>query len=269
METEDAVPMGADDFARVQAAPEDMGADALVDIEHDGQVYQVPAALKGAFLMNADYTRKTQELAEHRRELDARRKAWEAQAGGAQELMIAQARLASLDETLAEFEGVDWDLYGAQDPQGAQALWAQFQAFREGRDRLAWMITHRSEQHRANAERDLAERLAETGRVLSQQIDGWSPEVAMKLVEYAQAFGVTLEEMREVADPRLWQILHRAQQGEELARQQQTARAVEQAQAVRPAVQVSGAAAGGGGVRDELGTTEWMKRRNAQMGSGR
>ncbi|MFN3522227.1 MAG: hypothetical protein ACK4YQ_08250 [Phenylobacterium sp.] len=98
----------------------------------------------------------------------------------------------------------------------------------------------------------LAERLAETGRVLSKEIEGWSPEVAMKLVEYAQAFGVTLDEMRQVADPRLWIILHRAHQGEEAARRQETARAVEQAQAVRPALQVSGVLAGGGGEGDTV-----------------
>jgi hypothetical protein len=38
---------------------------------------------------------------------------------------------------------------------------------------------------------------------------------------------------------------------------------------VRPAVLVSGAAAGGGGVRDELATKEWMKRRNDAVRRGR
>ena len=41
------------------------------------------------------------------------------------------------------------------------------------------------------------------------------------------------------------------------------------AQAVRPAVTVSGSAAGGGGVRDELGTKEWMQRRNDALRKGR
>ncbi|WP_374576110.1 hypothetical protein [Phenylobacterium sp.] len=270
METEDAVLMDAGDGARVDDdAGLGAGGDELVEIEHDGRIYQAPAALKGALMRHADYTRKTQELAEQRRALEAHRRAFHEQAEGAQAQMMDQARMASLDETLAEFQGVDWELYASQDPQGAQALWAQYQAFLEGRERLAWMIAHRGERQRLQAERALSERLAETGQVLSQQIEGWSPEVAMKLVDYAQAFGVTLDELREAADPRLWQILHRAQQGDELARQQQMARTVEQAQAVRPAVQVTGSAAGGGGVRDELGTAEWMKRRNAQAVRGR
>ncbi|MCX7587179.1 hypothetical protein [Phenylobacterium sp. 58.2.17] len=80
----------------------------------------------------------------------------------------------------------------------------------------------------------------------------------------APARGLTLDELREVADPRLWKILHRAQLGDEAAKQRETTRQTEQLQAVRPAVQVSGAGASRGGVRDELGTREWMQRRNDQ-----
>jgi hypothetical protein len=269
MDIEDAVLADAGDLARLEELSPEGDEVELVEIEHDGRLYQVPAALKGAFLMNADYTRKTQELAEQRRQLEAARRTWEAQSGGAREMMRDEMRLAQIDETLAEFETVDWELYAEQDPEAARSLWAQFQSLAEGRERLAFMVERRGAEQQSRAERELAERLAETGRVLSQEIDGWSPEVAMKLVEYAQAFGVTLEEMREVADPRLWRILHRAHQGEEQARRDATARTVEQTQAVRPALQVSGAAAGGGGVRDELGTAEWMKRRNAQMGGAR
>lgn len=269
METEDAILMDAGELARVEGMPPEAGDEDLVEVEYEGRIYQAPAALKGALLRNADYTRKTQELAAQRRELEARRRALEAQAAGAQEEMLDRARLAALDENLAAFEGVDWQLYADQDPEGAQALWGQFQAFQEARERYARQIAHRGQQGRLEAERAMAAKLAEAGQVLSRQIDGWSPEVAMKLVEYAQAFGVTLDEMREVADPRLWMILHRAHQAEEAAKRQETSRAMAQAQSVRPAVQVTGSAAGGGGVRDELGTTEWMQRRNAQMGRAR
>ena len=69
--------------------------------------------------------------------------------------------------------------------------------------------------------------------------------------------------------PRLWKILHRAQLGDEAAKQRETTRQTEQLQAVRPAVQISGAGASRGGVRDELGTREWMQRRNDQALRGR
>jgi hypothetical protein len=111
--------------------------------------------------------------------------------------------------------------------------------------------------------------MAQTGRVLSQQIDGWSPELAGKLVDYAQGHGVTLDELGAADDPRVWKILHRAWQGDQAAQRDGAANAAAQVQAVRPAVTVSGFAAGAGGVRDELATKEWMKRRNDAVRKGR
>ena len=100
---------------------------------------------------------------------------------------------------------------------------------------------------------------------MKAEIEGWSPAVAAKLVDYAQVFGVTLDELRGVADPRLWKILHRAYQADRAGRDEAAAKAP----TVRPAVTVAGAAAGGGSVRDEMATKDWMKRRNEQMTRGR
>jgi len=78
---------------------------------------------------------------------------------------------------------------------------------------------------------------------------------------------VTIDELREVADHRLWRILHKAYRGDEQSKQQAASEAAEKAQSVRPAVVVAGAAVRGGGVGDDLGTGEWMRRRNAQAAS--
>jgi hypothetical protein len=80
---------------------------------------------------------------------------------------------------------------------------------------------------------------------------------------------VTLDELGAADDPRVWKILHRAWQGDQAGRRDEAAKAVSQAQAVRPAVMVSGAATTGGGVRDDLATKEWMKRRNDAVRRGR
>jgi hypothetical protein len=111
--------------------------------------------------------------------------------------------------------------------------------------------------------------MAETGRTLQKEIDGWSPEMAAKLVDYARTHGVTLEELSQQDDPRVWKILHRAYQADAATQRDGAAKAAAQAQAVRPAVMVSGSAAGGGGVRDELATKEWMQRRNELVRKGR
>lgn len=240
--------------------------DETEEVEHQGRFYRIPRPLKGAFLMQADYTRKTQELADHRRALEADRKALEAHADQIHASIGDRAQLHLLEQQLEMYQSVDWEALGEADPQQAQALWAQFQETQEVRDRYAWALTHHQHQSRLQAERDAAAQLAETGRVLSQKIEGWSPEVAAKLVEYAGAFGVTLDELREIADPRLWLILHRAHLGDQAAQKEAAGRNLAQAQVVRPAVSVTGAAAPNGAVRDEMATGEWMRRRNQQTG---
>jgi hypothetical protein len=263
--------LGADEPVRdiADAAPADDDGDGTFDLELDGQVHTLPAALKGGFLRQADYTRKTQELAAHRRALEAERQAVAAHADAVGQASGEHVQLAALDHQLAHLQGVDWRAFAAQDPQGAEALWARLQAMAQAREGLAQAIGHRAAHGRLQAAHAAAGRMAEAGRTLQKEIDGWSPELAAKLVDYARGHGVTLEELSQQDDPRVWKILHRACQADEAGQRETAVRTATQAQAVRPAVLVSGSAAGAGGVRDELGTKEWMKRRNDLVRKGR
>ncbi len=277
MEDEDAIIAGEGDLARARdLAGQDAGdrepqdaPDEPFELELDGQVHTLPGVLKGAFLRQADYTRKTQELAEHRRAAEAERRALAEHRQALEGAGGDRAHLAALDRQIEDFAGADWQAIAQADPGRAQALWAQFEQTRALREEYAYALSHHEARGQLQAAREAAERMSETGRVLRQEIEGWSPEVANKLVEYAQAFGVTLEELSQAADPRLWKMLHKAYQADQAGQDAGVAQRTAQAQAVRPAVQVSGAAAGGGGVRDELATKEWMARRNTQLARGR
>jgi hypothetical protein len=282
MHNDDAIMAGEGDLVRAEKlgleaaepegeAPED-GDEAAetLRIELDGEVYEIPAALKGAFLRQADYTRKTQDLAEQRRALEAERAAL-AEQGWAQSRGIGagegreRVQLAVLDEHLGELAQVDWDAFAAEDPQEARRMFGRYQELHAGRQSLARALAQADELHEVRAARAAAGRMAETGRRLAEEIEGWSPETAAKLVDYAQAFGVTLDELAQAADPRLWKLLHKAWRADEAGRQEGVARARE----LRPALTVSGSAPGGGGVRDELAVKDWMARRNDQMTRGR
>jgi hypothetical protein len=267
MHNDDALP--ADDGelmpayeADLEAAPE--AEPETFELELDGETHVLPAGLKGAFLRQADYTRKTQELAEHRRALESERAALAADAQAQADASEDRIRLAALDHQIEELQEVDWQAYAAEDPDSAQALWARLQGLAEARERLAYAVSHTEERRALQAAREAAEAMAATGAKLRQEVEGWSPEVAAKLVEYAQAFGVTMDELAQMADPRLWKLLHKAWRADQAGQDEAGAQAL----AIRPAVTVSGGGASTGGVRDELGTKEWMRRRNAQMARG-
>jgi len=275
MDNDDAIMAGEDDLARAEelalqaGEPEEGEEDELapetLEIELDGQIYEIPAELKGAFLRQADYTRKTQDLAEQRRALEAERRTLAERKRDADRALTDHAYLAALDDQLEAFSGIDWQGLAHEDPERAQTLWTSYQEMEALRGRYAEALAHRTSQRELETARKAAERMAETGRTLQQEIDGWSPETAAKLVEYAQAFGVTLEELAEMADARLWKLLHKAWRADQAEQQAQAAGV----QGMRPAVTVTGAAAGSGGMRDELATKDWMARRNAQILGGR
>ncbi|MBS0359828.1 MAG: hypothetical protein JSR98_00500 [Proteobacteria bacterium] len=243
--------------------------DATFEIEHGGQVYALPAALKGGFLRQADYTRKTQELAAHRRALLAERAAVAHHAEAVASAGHDRIQLAALDHQLQGMANVDWQAFAAQDPQAAQSLWSRAQAMGQARAGLAQAVAQRAERDRLHAARQKAHGMAVTGQALAREIEGWSPELAARLVDYARGHGVTLEELGAADDPRVWKIIHCAYQGDCAKQKDDAAAATAKAQTVRPAIVVSGGAATGGGVRDDLATKEWMKRRNEQMRKGR
>lgn len=265
------------------ADPRLLAADEIDEIEHGGQFYRLPSALKAQLMANIDHEQASQAMAAERRALAQRAQMMDLEAELASATAEDRAVLTALDQQLTQFANVDWQAVGEKDPQLAQTLWAQANDIAQAREAYAQSLAQQDEMARAAAGERARIELEETGRVLAGQIEGWSPEVAAKLVEYAEAFGVTLDELREVADPRLWMILHRAQQGEaaltaQVPSPQPSPQSLPQpvvqpysppAIQVRPAVQVGGGSAPASAVRDDMGATEWMRRRNAQAMGGR
>jgi hypothetical protein len=88
-----------DDGADRRSAEEERG------IEHDGRSISVPKALKPLLLMQADYTRKTQEVAEQRRAVKAERQALHQTSRRSSTPMPALTTLAG---QLAQYQQVDW-----------------------------------------------------------------------------------------------------------------------------------------------------------------
>ena len=231
------------------------------EVEHQGQVYRVPSALKDLVEAGANQARSAAELEQKRAAVDAH-----ADRVGA--TLADRAQLHLLDQQIAGFEGVDWPGLGASNPEQARTLWGQYQQARRLRDHYAQALTQADQQAQVEADREAAAQWLKTGQELSRTIEGWSPQVAARLVDYARAFGVSVDELREIADPRLWRILHRAQAGDEARAARARASEVEKQAAVRPAVRVSGGSAGPGGVADDMPVRDWISRRNAMARRG-
>lgn len=237
----------------VEESPDDDGE----ELEHDGQKYRIPKELKPLLMMQSDYTKKTQELADQRRSFEAHQNQVNQII---QQNFTDASKVVAMDERLASFKAVDWTTLSNQNPLQAQQLWFEFQQLKENRDTLANSVIAR-EQSRINQERELtAQRLAEGNAQLAKEIPGWSNELKSKLVAFAISNGINEQELSQVTDPRFVKLLHSAYVGAQVLKKGKSAPAEVDAKPVKTVGKSSSATTS----MDRMNIDSWMKARNKQ-----
>ena len=265
--------------AETEGAEDGQPEDDTEEVEWDGAKYRIPKALKPGLLMQADYTRKTQELAEQRRTVEQHFTSLTQQAELQQQTLEHRVNLKTVEQQLAQFQNTDWQAYtanyGAEATATAMASWQQY---REAKAELEGAIAKTETDFQQLSERSRANAIAQADQVLSREIEGWSPQLVTTLAGYAaENFGITPQELRDsvinpdgTADTRTFKVLARLHKAEtenaQLKAQTQKAQQAAKQAAVTPAKAV-GQRAGGykPGLYDELDTQEWVRRRNAQV----
>jgi hypothetical protein len=235
----------------------------LADIDIEGKTYKLPAELKDKFLMQADYTRKTQELAEQRKAVEATLQQVNEVSQAEQLAMVA---VGVIDTQLADFNTIDWDAWEQSDPQSAHSAWRQYQQLKEQRQN-AVIHYSQAQQHRTLMTQQETARLLEHGqRELATKIPGWGQEKATALQSHAiEAYGFTPADLATVADPRMVQVLHDAWQYRQANKTQQVASKVQAQQAIKPAAKIATGKAPVRPLDDRASTDAWMKARQAQL----
>ena len=245
--------------------PEESEGD-FEELDLDGKKVRIPAAVKPLLMMQADYTRKTQEVAEQRREVEAAREAIQHQAEAQKQFRDEYGKLAAYDASLAQFEQVDWAKLVEEDPVRAQKLDIQHRQLRDQRQQVAAAIQQK-EQERSQAEqREFAKQAEESAKVLQRDIPGWGPDVQQKLREYGLKQGYRDDELSLVVDARAIKILHKSRLWDEHVEKQQAAATRKPKPSVQPlAKPAKGRAPARTGLHDELPADEWVKRRNQEL----
>jgi hypothetical protein len=267
------------DQAQTDGAEDGQPEDDTEEVDWDGTKYRIPKALKPGLLMQADYTRKTQELAEQRRHVEQHVQSLSQQAELQQATLEHRVNLRTVEQQLHQFSNTDWSNYSAQyGADATAAAMASWQQYRDAKAELEGAIAKTETETRQMSERSSANAIAQADQVLSREIEGWSPQLVQDLAGYAATeFGITPQELRDsvvnpdgTADTRTFKVLARLHKAEtELAKLKGQATKAQQAAkqaAVTPAKAV-GQRAGGykPGLDDSLPADEWLRRRNAQL----
>lgn len=194
----------------------------LVDVEYEGKVHKLPPELKDALLRTADYTRKTQEVAEQRRAVEAKQAEINASYDVSQEVLQARAAIINIDGALQKYENVDWNRLEAEDPLAAQSHWRQFQQLQQQRGQVAQYLDKTQADLSEKASQATETRLRETRSYAEKELKGWTPELDNKITQFAtQELGFTVDDLRAQYTPQVYRTLYLAHLGHQALSQMQ------------------------------------------------
>lgn len=185
----------------------------FAEVQWNGKSYQVHPDLKEALIHNADYTQKTQALAEQRKALDhVREIAEQAQSERAfqQAVSSENQELAVIDAYLAQAGKIDWSNMSVEQMFRQRA---ELDNVKERRQQLKDSISEKRNKFDNDLKSKIGELRAKAREMASRSITGFSEQTEKSVRAYASTEGLSEREIDNVLlDPRSFAILWKASQ---------------------------------------------------------
>lgn len=253
-----------DDSASQEQAEEDE------EIEIGGKKVAMPksiaAEIKAGTMRNADYTQKTQAVAEERRAVEAERERVREEAQQQQQFIKEVAKVHALDDQLEQYKALNWMALSQEDPAGTQQLQIQYQALQQQRNEAAQAVTQKQSEHALNAERTLATQIQEAEAYVQREIPGWTPERGAQINKFASDMGVKVDRgfaQTLVQNPAWLKILDQAEKFSQLVAKQ-SAKPKTPTPPPAPVTRVGAARASAKVDPAKMPIGDWMAQRNKQ-----
>ena len=190
-----------DDVEDAEQTEEEI-AEESEEIDIDGHKVSLPKSkaekLKAERLMQADYTRKTQEVAEQRKHLEFEREQFQRQIQIQNEFVKEFGQLESLNAQLQQYEQINWNQLSTDDPAESNRLFIQMQQLKEARNILHGNLTQKQQQRQFEEQQAIAKRIEDGRRMLEREIKDWSPDLQVKLVQFARDEGWSDAEIERI-----------------------------------------------------------------------
>ena len=197
----------ADDVGQAQAPADD----AVVKWKAaDGSDIEAPISeLKAGYLRHADYTQKTQQLGDERKQASEQ---VAQQMQQVQQMTRDQARLMGMADDLAAFARADWQALFQQDPVQASQLQAQWKQTEVQAQQLAQGLQAISQQQQQQAAERHQQASQSALTTLKTDIPGFGDVHLTAMRDLALTHGFTDAELAQVTDVRTLKVLHEAAQ---------------------------------------------------------
>lgn len=188
----------------------------LVEVEFSGKQYKLPPELKDALMAQSDYTRKTQEVAEQRRMLDAERLMQQQEAQFQQVVAPEMQQLQQLDWQLAAYKGLDWS---AMDTETMTRTRVALDQLKDARNEILQSVNGKRQQFDAHMQGVMQQAREVGNNYLKKHIPNWGAETGRELTSYAISEGYSDVELSTLTDARMIKTLWKARQWDQLQSQ--------------------------------------------------
>lgn len=220
-----------------------------------------------------DYQKKTNSVAEERRQIEAARAAIAEEFKFAQEYRSELGNLTAIENQLAEWSAItpeQWGQYADSDPTGAQKAWLQYQALQNKKAAVEKSFTEKQRalqakqaEQQSTQQQRVSEYIARGQQYLKEKIADWGEAKQKALVDAGKEYGFTQEELASTIDPRAVMLLHDA-----YLYRQSVRKAVKESEPPaakpQPGAKV-GVAASAAKDPDNMSMTDWMKWREGEL----
>ena len=171
-----------------------------------------------------DYTKKTQEVAEKRKELETLENQIRLQEQNLQqqsmlnsELIQDVAKITALDQQLSEYQDVNWEQLSDSDFVTAQKKFFTFNQLQQQRSNLVSQFESKRQEALNRQQQAVADKVAKGREVLAKEIPNWSQETTQEIISTGRDdYGFTDAELNAIVDPRHVRVLHDAMQWRKL-----------------------------------------------------
>lgn len=196
------------------------GDDETEELEHEGKKYVIPKAIKPLLMFQQDYTKKTQEVAETRKQFEERvakeTAEFETTRRTLAENVEGVAQLLTLKQQIDQYNKVDWDKFYAEQPQKAGATYARFQQLKDAHVELQGALEQRSNQAALEQQRTRAKQIEDGRAALSSKIPGWTDQRDKQAREFAVSRGMSKADVDTIINPVYMEMIDYARVGYEL-----------------------------------------------------
>ena len=204
----------------------------LEEVEYEGKQYALPKELKEALLRQQDYTKKTQEVADRRRQIEEREAQIELVTKFREENFAKSVEAHSLYTRLQQYSQVNWAELADANPGQYLKLDREHRQLQEAFNRTQAEMQHMGQEFQGKLAETRQRAQAKCIEELKRDIKDFGPELLRKLDDTGSTYGFSGTELAAVTDPRMIRVLHAAMKYQELQKAGSLAR--KQVQDVKP-----------------------------------